>query len=197
MAIIGDLSNYSGEALSEDLDTLLEIVENIYYSNIHTVITEKQLPGEECLPYLEEAVKLFCGLNIVEGQDFLYIPFPFMNVQGNCTDNRMGNRGRGQAHSTDSPKKKKKTTANVLAFSLYEGRQCGRTFPAWEKPRLNIINNQFQGLGLTGVEQQFEYPLWFSKFFNLPSFEDYFLCNLRVDSMRSRNNVKTFQLTSM
>ena len=58
MAIIGDLSNYSGEALSEDLDTLLEIVENIYYSNIHTVITEKQLPGEECLPYLEEAVKL-------------------------------------------------------------------------------------------------------------------------------------------
>ena len=66
MAIIGDLSNYSGEALSEDLDTLLEIVENIYYSNIHTVITEKQLPGEECLPYLEEAVKLFCGLNIVE-----------------------------------------------------------------------------------------------------------------------------------
>lgn len=137
------------------------------------------------------------GLNIVEGQDFLYIPFPFMNVQGNCTDNRMGNRARGQVHSTDSPKKKKRTTANVLAFSLYEGRQCGRTFPAWEKPRLNIINSQFQGLGLTGVEQQFEYPLWFSKFFNLPSFEDYFLCNLRVDSMISRNNVKTFQLTSM
>ena len=66
MAVIGDLSEYSKEALAEDLDSLLEIVENIYYSNIHTVITLKQLPGEECLPYLEEAVKLFCGLNIVE-----------------------------------------------------------------------------------------------------------------------------------
>ena len=66
MAIIGDLGDYTKEDLAEDLDTLLDIVENIYYSNIHTIITKKQLPSEEYLPYLEEAVKLFCGLNIIE-----------------------------------------------------------------------------------------------------------------------------------
>ena len=87
------------------------------------------------------------GLNIVEGQGLLYIPFPLVDVQGNCIDNRMGNRGCGQAHSSDSPKKKKRTIANVLTFSLYEGRQCRRTFSAWKKPRLNINQRSILGFG--------------------------------------------------
>jgi hypothetical protein len=65
-ALVGDIHDYTNEQFTEDLEILANIVNNLYDSGIHQVITTKQLPGEECIPYLEEVVKDVCSLNIVD-----------------------------------------------------------------------------------------------------------------------------------
>ena len=57
LALVGDIHDYSNEQFAEDLDTLVRIINNLYDSGIYQVATIKQLPGEECIPYLEEVVK--------------------------------------------------------------------------------------------------------------------------------------------
>ena len=52
---VADLANvydYSNEQFSEDLLTLIEITDKVFDSKIYKVITEKELPGEECIPYI-------------------------------------------------------------------------------------------------------------------------------------------------
>ena len=66
LAVIGDVHDYTNEQFAEDLSVFVEIADILYDSKIYTVITERTLPGEECIPQLEEAVKLACELNIVE-----------------------------------------------------------------------------------------------------------------------------------
>ena len=66
IADLADLSAYDEAMLAEDLSLFAEIVHNVYDSKIYYVVSARTLPGEECLPYLEEIVLDLCELNIVD-----------------------------------------------------------------------------------------------------------------------------------
>ena len=66
IADLADLSAYDETMLASDLALVKEIVHNVYDSKIYHVVSARTLPGEECLPYLEEIVLDLCELNIVD-----------------------------------------------------------------------------------------------------------------------------------
>lgn len=51
-----------------------------------------------------------------------YVSFSLLDFSGNSIVNRPHSGGSGEANSSGSPKQKKRTTVDVLAFELCEGR---------------------------------------------------------------------------
>ena len=67
-AELADLGYYSEAHFEADLVVINNIVHNVYNSKLYEALTIKELPGEECVPYLEEIIADVCQLYIVDVQ---------------------------------------------------------------------------------------------------------------------------------